>query len=128
MPYSQEWKDEGVYINYFDNLTSKDLVESNSLLIGKREFEEIKYVIVNFNDVTNVEIDDRDVNANTAFAERVNPYNKYIKVALVSNNTTLRPLLEKYINGTSAILPHAQQEIFSNVSEAKTWISSEQLN
>ena len=128
MSYTQEWTNEGVYINFFDELTSRDLVESNSILVGKREFEEIKYVIINFNDVTNVEIDDRDVNANTAFAERVNPYNKHIKVALVSNNATLKPLLENYINGTSAILPHAQQEIFSNVTEAKTWISSEQTN
>jgi len=124
MPYTHKWNDDGVYIKYFDTLTTFDLVESNSLLVGKREFEVIKYIITDFSDITNVEVDDNDAALSTSFAEKVNPYNKHIKVALVSNNTYLQPLIKKYIEDTKNIIPHAEQELFSNITEAKIWINS----
>ena len=124
MAYTHEWKNEGVYIRYFDELTSEDLIKSNSLMIGKREFDVIKYIITDFSDVTNVEVGDKDVNISTLFAEKVNPYNKYIKVALVSDNINLQPLIQKYIENTLNIIPHAQQKSFSNMNEAKIWVTS----
>ena len=124
MSYTHEWNDNSVYIKYFNTLTTHDLIESNSLLVGKREFEVIKYIITDFSDITNVEVDDKDVAISTSFAEKVNPYNRHIKVALVSNNTYIQPLIEKYIEDTKNIMPHAEQKLFSNLTEAKIWVTS----
>ena len=124
MAFTQEWKNKGVYRKYFDKLTSKDLIHSNSQLVGKAEFETIKYVIIDFTGITNIGIDDGDVNIATSFNENVNPYNKYIKVALVSNNNELQPLIEKYLENTLILLPHAQQKLFDNITEAQSWVSS----
>ena len=124
MAFTHEWKDEGVYIRYFDELTSKDLISSNSLLVGKREFEEIKFVIADFSDVTSIDIDNADANVSAAFAIKVNPYNKHIKVALVSNNMNLQPLIETYLENTLKMVPHAQQKLFSDMPEAKDWVES----
>ena len=124
MAYNQEWDSEGAYIKYFDTLTKHDLIESNGLLVGNQEFESIKYIISDFSDITNVEIGDKDVVVSTSFSVTANSYNRYIKVALVSNNAHLQPLVEKYIEDTKNILPHAQLKHFSNMKEAQIWATS----
>ena len=124
MSYTHEWNDDNVYIKYFDTLTTYDLVESNSLLVGKREFNLIKYIITDFSDITNVEIEDKDVAVSTSFAEKADRYNRHIKVALVSNNKHLQPLIEKYIEDTKKIISHANQKLFSNMKEAEMWVTS----
>ena len=49
---------------------------------------------------------------------------KYIKVALISTNKHLQPLIEKYIENTLNLLPYAQQKLFNNMNEAKIWLAS----
>ena len=110
MSYTHEWNNDGVYIKYMNTLTTADLINPNALLVGKREFEFIKYIITDFTDITNVEVDEDDVAVSTSFAEKVNPYNRHVKVALVSNNTYLQPLIEKYIEDTKNIMPHASRK------------------
>lgn len=124
MAFTQEWKNDGVYRKYFDKLTSEDLIYSNSQLVGKAEFETIKYLIVDFTGITSIEIDGKDVDIATLFNEKSNPYNKDIKVALVSDNTELQSLIEKYLENTLTLVPYAQQKLFNNLIEAQSWVSS----
>ena len=124
MAFTQKWNTDGVYIKYVDNLTSDELIESNSLLVGRREFESIKYVIADFSDITSFEIDDTDVNISTSFVKKVRPYNKHIKVALVSDNKDLQLLIIKYIENTLKIMPQAKQKLFSTMTDAKNWVAS----
>lgn len=123
MSYTHEWNDNGVCIKYYDTLTPRDLIMSNSQLVGKPEFERIKFIITDFCNITNIEISEKDVTISTSFAEKANPYNKNIKVALVSDKDELQPLIENYIEKTLALVPHAQQRLFSNLNEAKIWVS-----
>ncbi len=124
MAFTHEWTKEGAFINYFKKLTAEDLIKSESKLIGNAEFEKIKFVIVDFTNVTEREVDDTSVIVSTLFAINANPYNKYIKVALISKNKELQLLIGKYIDNTLKQLPHAQQKLFENITNAQAWAAS----
>lgn len=124
MPYYTQWEDEGVYIQFFDKLTSQDLIESSSKLVADSKYEAAKYIISDFENVSEVVIGIRDLNITTSFTIRVNPYNTNIKVALVSSHQELQALLDKYIIYTLIQIPHAQQRLFENIAEAREWVTS----
>ena len=123
MSYQHEWEKEGVYVKFSDKLTSLDLITSNSQMVGKSEFQDAKYAIVDFNHINEIDIGDIDVKIAESFAVSVNPYNPNIKVALISTHSELQELIEKYIEFTQLKIPHAQQKSFENLEEARKWIS-----
>ena len=124
MAFTHKWSNQGLYVKFFDNLTSKDLIYSNSKMVGKAEYEKIKYLIIDFIDVTGSEVDDEDVNISIKFAIDADHYNPDLKVALISNNNDLKLLIEKFIKYSQLEIPHAQQNLFESISEAQPWITS----
>ncbi len=124
MGFTQAWDNEGLYKRYYGILTSKDIIESNSKMFGNSNFDNIKYKIVDFTDVTDIEVDDNDAKVTAEFTARSSQINKNIKIALISNNDKLISLIEKYIKATLTQFPNAQQQIFNDINEARSWTSS----
>ena len=124
MAFTHKWSDQGLHVKFFDKLTSEDLISSNSTMVGEVEFEEIKFLIVDFLDITDLEVDDDDVNVSSKFAINTDPYNRDLKVALISNNKDLELLIEKFIKNSLSEIPHAQYKLFKNIQEAQNWFTS----
>ena len=124
MTFTHNWMNQGLHVKFFDTLTSEDLIKSNSKMVGEIEFEKIKFLIVDFIDVTELEVDDNDVNISVKFAIDTDHYNRDLKVASVSNDKELKLLIEKFIKNTISEVPHAQHKLFENISEAQTWLTS----
>lgn len=124
MAYTHTWTDQELYVKYFDKLTSEDLILSNSKMVGETEFEKLKFLIINFLDVTELEVNDDDVKISVNFAIDTDHYNRGLKVATVSNDKELKLLIEKFIKNTLYEVPHAQHKLFSTISEAQTWLAS----
>ncbi|MDH5656011.1 MAG: hypothetical protein OEZ34_08900 [Spirochaetia bacterium] len=124
MAFSQEWNSEGVYVNFFGQLTSIDLIESNSKLVGRPEYDSIRYAIVDFTNISEIMINNNDIDIATSFAMNIDSYNNKIKVAFVADIKDLQHLIEKYIEKTLILMPQAQQKLFESLSEAQTWVDS----
>lgn len=124
MSYSHEEENDGLYIKYFGKLTSYDLIFSNSDMIGRGEFEKIKYIIVDFTRISEIEIGYNDVSITTSYAVDVNYLNSTVKVAIISSNKELRMLVDMYIEETLIKLPHGQQKLFENKIEAQAWVNA----
>lgn len=124
MAFSHKWINKGLHVKFFDKLTSKDLIKSNSKMVGEAEFEKINFLIVDFIDITELEVNDTDVNVSVNFAIDIELLNRNLKVATVSNNKELKLLIEKFIKDTLFEVPHAQHKLFENISEAQTWCTS----
>ena len=124
MGFTHTWEYEGVYVNFFNELTSQEIIHSNSQLFGKPEFESLKFAIFDFTNIIDIEIDDSDASIASSFTVRVNPYNININVALISNNKELQPLLTNYMKETFKQIPHIQLKLFENITEAKAWVAS----
>ena len=124
MAFTHNWMNQGLHVKFFDTLTSEDLIKSNSNMVGETEFDKIKFLIVDFTDVTGLEVNDSDVNITVKFAIDTDHYNRDLKVASVSNNKELNSLIEKFIENTLSEVPHAQHKLFKNISDAETWFTS----
>ena len=124
MAFTHKWSDQGLHIKYFEILSSIDLIHSNSKMVGKAEFEKIEFLIIDFLDVNKLEVNDADVEISVDFAIDIDHYNRDLKVALISNNKELNLLIEKFIRDTLLEVPHAQQNLFENISDAQIWLNA----
>ena len=124
MSYTHEWGDDGLYIKHIGKLTSYDLIHSNSDMIGRREYEMIKYMIVDFTRVSEIEISGSDVDISTSYAVNVNSLNNTVKVAFISSNKELRVFIDMYIKEALSKLPYGLQKLFINKMEAEAWINA----
>ncbi len=124
MSFKHQWEDKGVIVTYDGELTSDDIIKSNSALVGNARYEKIKYILSDFNHISEVNVSDTDVEITKLFATKAYQYNKNIKVALISSNPALQILIENYINKTLEEIPSAQQKLFSTLSEARLWLAS----
>jgi len=124
MAFTHKWIDQGLHVKFFDKLTSEDLIKSNSKMVGDAEFDRIKFLIVDFIDITDIEVNDVDVNVSINFAINTDHYNRNLKVALISNNKELNLLVEKFITDSLLEIPHAQHKLFKNISEAELWFNT----
>jgi len=124
MAHNFTWENDGVYWRFNGVLTTPDLIIANSELIGHKSFDSIKYIIWDATEIDTANVDEIAVEISTTFAVTVNPYNPFVKVALLARDKHLRDLIEQYIDLTLEQVPHAQQKLFENISDARAWVSS----
>ena len=124
MSFTHKWSDQGLHVKFFDKLTSEDLIGSNSKMVGEADFEKINFLIVDFLDVTDLEVNNDDVNVSVKFAVDTDHYNRDLKVALIANNNDIELLIEKFMEYSLFEVPHAQHKLFNNIPEAQIWFTS----
>ena len=124
MAFTHSWKSKELHVKFINKFTSQDLILSNSKMVGNTEFGNIKFLIVDFSDVTELAVDDVDVSISAKFAIDTDHYNKNLRVASICDNEALATLIEQFIEKVIFEVPNAQHKLFSNISEAKNWLTS----
>lgn len=86
--------------------------------------KKIKFLIVDFIDITKLEVNENNVKFLFKFAIDTDHYSRDLKAASVSNDKELKLLIENFIKNTISEVPHAQHKLFKNISGAQTWFTS----
>ncbi len=123
MSFKHQWEDKGVLVTYSGELTSDDIIKSNSALVGNAKYKKSKYILSDFNHISAVNVSDTDVEITKIFETKDYQYNKNIKVALINSNPSLQILIENYINKTLVDIHGPQKKLFATLSDARQWLT-----
>ena len=121
MPHTFTWKADSVNIKFSGALAPEELMIANSELVGNPAFDDINYIIWDGTAIKTMELDNRDADISSSFAEEAFSYNRFIKVAFITTDKDLHALISLYIALTLKKVPDAQQQIFSNDVDALAW-------
>lgn len=127
MSHTFSWKNGGLYWVWSGTLDTDGLIKANSQLVGRPEYEKIKFIIWDSTWVDKFEDNGKLVQLTATFATQANRYNKNVKVAFVAQNKRLIELIEQYIQLSEEKLPHThgQQRLFMSTDEAQAWVDTE---
>lgn len=120
MPYTIQWEEKGVYIKSSGIITSKDNVQLNGELYGKKNFDTIEYQISDLLDADLSILNEKDISVISQLDFSASVWNKNLKVAHVTKNSELIRLIKLYENkmGKSGW----KFMIFNTVEDARKWV------
>ena len=121
MAHLNKWEDKGLYRQFTNNVTGREVLNINLTIQGDPRFDDIKYVINDFTQITDFDFSDIDIKRLVVTDNAAAKSNPNLKIALI---LTLEPLLEwanlycEYMKDSPYIC-----EIFDNISDARKWVS-----
>jgi hypothetical protein len=123
MPYRTVWEPEGVLWRFWGAATGQELLQSNLDIYGDSRFDDIRYEICDFLDVTTIDLDERDLRKVAHLDLAAAKTNPRIKVAVVTN----RDLIKGYTNMYAAYVGQSpwETQFFATMAEARDWIDAD---
>lgn len=122
MAHLNKWEDCGLYREFKDSITGKEVLDLNLDIHGDPRFDNIKYVINDFTKVNDFDFSDMDINLIAITDNVATLSNPRLKIALI---VTLQPLMkwaDSYCEHMKGSL--YETKIFDNLSDAKKWVSN----
>jgi len=120
MGYEIIWEPRGVVKRFFGEVTSDDMLKSVADSEGDSRFDELRFVINDFLDITAVSSSHHDVEEIAAIDSIAAVTNPRIKVAIVTTSPVVKEMAEGYINSP---LNHYPTKIFQTLAEGRQWIA-----
>ncbi|MDH5369612.1 MAG: hypothetical protein OEW99_06285 [Gammaproteobacteria bacterium] len=124
MSHKLTWGKTGVHLNHYGVLNVEDLIYALSELIGHKNIDNIEYLIWDALDVEVANIDNITIEISTTFAANINNLNSTMKVAYIAIDEHLRNMINRYMELNIVQRPHAKQQLFNNIDDAREWASS----
>lgn len=121
MAHLNKWEDKGLYREFKDNITGMEVLNINLSIQGDPRFDNIKYVINDFTQITDFDFSDIDIKRLAVMDNVAAISNPRLKIALI---VTLEPLL-KWANSYCKHMKDSPYicEIFDHISDANKWVS-----
>lgn len=123
--HSFSWEERGVYWRYYGTLGKKDVIAATSEIYGDRRFDSARYILVDMTAVDEVAIDDKDIEVAKSFTVTAHQQNGRARVALISGDEELRPILGEFLGKTLSVIPAVQMRLFSSLAEARAWAQAD---
>lgn len=126
MGYEIAWEPCGVIKRFYGEVSSSDLMNASSTVQGDARFDDLQYVIFDFQDcishsVTNAALQDIAAIDEFASESQASLRNTPVKVAIVVNNPKINDLAKQYANYRPS---HRSFALFSNSLDARDWLTS----
>lgn len=130
MSYKVTWEDHGYYLRMWGTITLDDMQNALDEIWKDIQADKMKYCIRDYLDVTQVDIgmDAEDVSKYVATFEKVstNNFKMPLKlIAFLSQNEEMDKIIEGYTFLMKEHNPSTIFKNFSNVDDARTWVSSQ---
>lgn len=120
MSYENRWEGEGLYRLYTNKITGKEVLESNLSIQGDSRFDNLRFIVNDFTDITEFEVSENDISKIVAIDNAAARSNANIKIAIVATNADLlewiRLYSEKMENSSYKYI-----RIFDTIDEAYEW-------
>ena len=120
MPYKNTWEQHGVYRIFSGKITGQEVLQSVQEVESDNRFDNIRYVINNFLDVTEIGVSPKDIKIIAAIDTAAALTNPDIKIAQIATDPQIKALniLYSEVTGNS---PYPTQ-VFSNLEDARKWL------
>ena len=123
MSYINTWESEGLYRKFVGEINGDEILESNYELQADPNFQEIKYIINDFTEVTGHSIETAHTKAYATSDDIISNTKGKLKIALVVTQTPLIALANSYREQMIGKL--FECEIFRTIQDARKWVSNE---
>ena len=114
------WEEKGVYRKCCDCINRMELIQATEEVHSHSLFDDFRYIINDFLDVTEHDVTSADVVALAEVDRVIALTNPNIKVAIVATMETIKILASLYEDLTSRS-PYTTK-IFTNIDEARAWV------
>lgn len=121
MPHTNTWKPGGLYRKFTGEITGAEILEANFALYDDPKFQNIKYVINDFTEITDHSVETSHTEVYAKTDDLISDTKGELKVALVVNQAAHISLANNYrelMKDTSF-----ECEIFQTVEDARNWVS-----
>lgn len=120
MSYEIVWLPKGAVKRFYGQLTGQDIYRSVIEVEQDIRFDELRYVINDFLDVTNVLIGDLDIREIAAIDRAASMTNPHIHIAILTADPGIAELARQYAESEFNVYP---TQIFGSRAEADAWLA-----
>ncbi|MBK1880421.1 hypothetical protein [Pelagicoccus mobilis] len=121
MPFNVTWKKKFVLFEYFGDVSSSELIESNQDVYGDQRFDDLNWELVYFDKADSVELDERTIQFIAYMDLAASRSNPDIIVAFVGQTEVLDKIETLYSNiGKDPVWPVIR---FDSCEEAIAYIT-----
>ena len=127
MAHEYNWEEQGLCRTYTDAISGEEVFNSNLVIHGDPRFDDIRYVINDFTNITEFivgKVDILNIAAIDNFAAIDNiacKSNPVLKIAIVAIFEPLLEWINLYIDSMQDSL--CQCKFFENIDDAYTWVN-----
>lgn len=119
MSYRLDWEKRGVIKHFFDDVTARDMVDSVIEVESDSRFDELRYVINDFLDITGCSAGVPEIEEVSVMDRGAAATNHRIRIAVVTTHPTVIELATLYANSPINAYP---TKIFATREEARAWL------
>ncbi|MCP4710660.1 MAG: hypothetical protein GY869_18705 [Planctomycetes bacterium] len=120
MPYTTEWKENGIWWTYSGVVSAKEVLECNLEIYGDDRFDNLAYQMVDLSQAERLELTEAQVKKIAYLDKAAARSNPNIQVALVSKMDLIKELLEMYARYSEE--SPWEIDIFETLAEARKWL------
>lgn len=122
MSHTVQWEPGSLYRKFSAEISGEEILKSNFDIQMHPNFAKIKYLINDFNDVTDVHVDPAHAKIFASTDDIISDTKGRLKIAIVTNNPAHIELARLY--RSSMKNRFFECEIFASIDEAKEWAES----
>lgn len=97
MPYTINWKSQGVILHFFEEVTKTDALDSIGDLVGNSMFDTCKYRIIDFTKVTKITYTYADLKMIVSFAKQAERWNRNSITIIINSKQQFDDHVKLYI-------------------------------
>ena len=121
MSYEIIWESGGVIKRFFGHVDDVELMQAVVETEGSPRFDELRYVINDFLEVTGVSAGTGHVDEIAAIDQAASISNRNIRIAVVATHPEILALADHYARSPMNVYP---TRIFSTMAEGRAWLGA----
>lgn len=119
MSFQLKWEKNDVIIIFENDIGFEDITQANQIIYGSPKFDNMRYQIVDFQNVGNVSISMDELDVIGTLERSATIWNNEVKIACVTTNNHIKELFNVYAKTMQST--NWECKIFDNFSEAEEW-------
>ena len=119
MANSTQWEEQGLQRQFTGIISGDEILRSNLSLQGNEKFDQLRFIVNDFTDVTTFELTDRDIAAIASIDNVASKTNANIRIAIIVKMESLREWANLYIEKMQGSTYKCK--IFDDVESASLW-------
>lgn len=119
MSFRLKWNKNDVVMIFENDIDFQDISQANAIIYGSPKFDNMRYQIVDFRNVTNVSISNEELEVIGTLEKSATIWNNEIKIACVTTDNNIKYLFGEYVKSMKET--NWEFRTFENFKDAEDW-------
>ncbi len=119
MSFNLNWIEDDVVIIFEDDVDFEDITQANEIIYGSQKFDNMEYQILDFQNVTKVNISKDELEVIGTLEKSATVWNDEVRIACVTKEDYIREIFREYAKTMKDT--HWECELFDSFSDAEKW-------